>query len=158
MPNWIEGTIKLRGQSEDLKRFFKEGLEPSSYFGKVNSIENSVKCDFDGEWCEVEIENEPHIVGTRRAFIKDVCVFWEESYATIAMPIKQAWAFFGSEWDKDNWVNISNKFNLDIRLYGFERGMEFCEEVEIIKGEVTIDDEIKYDDWVWECPMPYLGG
>lgn len=21
-----------------------------------------------------------------------------------------------------------------------------------------IDDEIKYDDWLWECPMPNMGG
>lgn len=34
MPNWIEGTIKLRGTYEDLKRFVNEGLEPMSIMGK----------------------------------------------------------------------------------------------------------------------------
>jgi hypothetical protein len=36
--------------------------------------------------------------------------------------------------------------------------MEFCQEVEIIGGEVIFDNTIKYDDWKWECPMPNLGG
>ena len=30
MPNWIEGTMKLRGKRQDIRRFFLEGLEPSN--------------------------------------------------------------------------------------------------------------------------------
>ena len=159
MPNWIEGTIKLRGKSEDLRRFFIEGLDQSVWFEKdVRPMTDFVRCDFSDGWSDVSITNEPHIRGTRRAFLGDTIVYWEKDYETIAMPIKQAWAFFGNENDIAVWTNISKKFNLDIRLYGFECGMEFCEEIEIIKGEVTINNEIKYDDWVWECPMPILGG
>lgn len=36
--------------------------------------------------------------------------------------------------------------------------MEFAQEVEILRGELVKDEEIKYDDWEWECPMAYLGG
>ena len=158
MPNWIEGTIKLRGQSENLKRFFKEGLAPSSYLGRTKPYEDFVKCDFDRAYCEVTIKNEPHIVGTRRAFVQDTYVYWDNSYETIVMPIKQAWAFITNDYDEKAWLDISKKYDLDIRLYGFECGMEFCQEIEIIGGEVTIDNDIKYDDWYWECPMPHLGG
>jgi hypothetical protein len=31
MPNWIEGTMKLRVKREDIRRFFLEGLDPSSW-------------------------------------------------------------------------------------------------------------------------------
>ena len=31
MPNWIEGTMKLRGKRENIRRFFLEGLDPSSW-------------------------------------------------------------------------------------------------------------------------------
>lgn len=47
---------------------------------------------------------------------------------------------------------------MDIRLYGFERGMEFNQEVIIENGEIVKDEEIKFDDYDWECVMPHLGG
>ena len=154
MPNWIEGTLKLRGQSEDLKRFFKEGVAQSEWFDDdKHSIEDYVQTDFDGAYCEVTLKNDPWIKGTRRAFIESEYVTWNESFATIAVDVKQAWHF-----DVDSFAEISKKFNLDIRLYGFECGMEFCQEIEILKGKITINREITYGDWVWECPMPNMGG
>ena len=154
MPNWIKGTMKLRGQSEDLKRFFKDGVGKSSWFeDDARPIADFVQTDFDGEWCEVTFKSEPWIKGTRRAFIEGDYVGWGESFATIAIEVKQAWGF-----DTEAFAEISKKYNLDIRLYGFERGMEFCQEIEIIKGKITINKEITYDDWVWEFPMPNMGG
>ena len=161
MPNWIEGTIKIRGKSEDLKRFFTECLEPSVFFDEkpTRPLEDFVKCDF-GKYNEVTISGEPHITGTRRAFIQNCDVFWEDekSISTLAMPLKQAWSFSSRDNDLINWSNISKECNIDIRLFGFECGVEFCEEVEIIKGEITIHNVIEFDDWTWECPMPNMGG
>ncbi len=166
MPNWIEGSLKLRGNSEDLKRFFKEGVdcpaEAVYIFGdlkpEIKPISAYIECDFDKGYNFVTIKNEPHIRNTRRAFIQDCYVEWEEKYSTVHMPIKQAWAFIACDEDRQRWEEISAQYRLDIRLYGFERGMEFCEEVEIVDGKVVKDSEIKYADWAWECPMPGLGG
>jgi hypothetical protein len=36
--------------------------------------------------------------------------------------------------------------------------MEFNQEIEIIKGETTINREIEFEDYCWECPDPMLGG
>ena len=156
MPNWIEGTIKLRGNSEDLKRFFAEGIEPvASVYAK--DISKYVECDF-GKYNEVNINDDVHIKGTRRAFITNCCIEWDEAYATVHMPIMQAWAFCASATDCENWREISKQFKLDIRMFGFESGMQFCQEVEIIDGEMTMNNEITYDDWAWECPMPSMGG
>ena len=159
MPNWIEGTIKLRGNSEDLKRFFAEGIEPARdvYGRDQKTIADSIECNF-GEYNEVIIKDELHIKGTRRAFIQNCCVVWDRAYAIVYMPIRQAWAFCGDENDRNRWVEISRQFKLDIRLYGFECGMEFCQEVEIIDGEIAMSNEITYDNWAWECPMPSMGG
>ena len=151
MPNWIEGTIKLRGKSEDLKRFFAEGFEPTR--------KDDIICtEYTEEYCNVKINGECWIKGTRRAFVRDWNVYWEKASDTVHMPIKQAWRFIEDAEDIDKWQNISNQFHLDIRLYGFEQGQEFCEEVEIIDGIITMDKEIRYNDWVWECPMPGFGG
>lgn len=166
MPNWIEGSLKLRGNSEDLKRFFKEGVdcpaEAGCIFGdhksEIKSISDYIECNFYDGYNIVIIKNEPHIKNTRRAFIQDCLVEWGDAYATVCMSIKQAWAFICAEYDRKNWEEISAQYHLDIRMYGFECGMEFCEEVEIIKGKLVKDNVIKYDDWAWECPMPMLGG
>lgn len=156
MPNWIEGTLKLRGPSEGLKKFFTEYLDPSQFLGEVRTIDEFIKFDFDDERQEydVTIKNEPHIKGSRRAFLgEDDYVYWEGAQATIALTIKQAWVF-----DVEPFKAISKECGLDVRLFGFECGQQFCQEVEIIGGEVIFDNTIEYDDWKWECPMPNLGG
>ena len=153
MPNWIKGTLKLKGQSENLKRFFKEGLEPSSWLGEEKPLCDYVNCYFNDDSCEVNFNNEPHVCDTRRAFITGDYVYWNEPYATVAIEIEQAWCF-----DAESWQKIAKKYNLDIRLFGVECGMEFCQKIEIIEGEMTRNDEIKYDEWVWDCPMPLMGG
>lgn len=161
MPNWIEGTLKLRGTTENLKRFIKNGLGPSGWFPeeeKLPPISDFVKLDDFEEFGEATIVNEPHIKGTRRAFILDTTVWIDDDTTTLCLPIKQAWAFCADENDRRKWQDLSKEFGLDIRLYGFERGMEFCEEIEIIDGKITLEKEIQYNDWLWECPMPLLGG
>ena len=159
MPNWIEGTLKLRGKTEGLKKFFTEYLEtPAYHLGILPApeIDEFIKFDFDdyGQEYEVTIKDEPHIKGSRRAFLgEDDFIDWGGAQATIALTIKQAWNF-----DVEPFVAISKECGLDVRLYGFECGMEYCQEIEIIGGEVIFDNTIKYDDWYWECPMPRLGG
>lgn len=156
MPNWIEGTLKLRGKSENLKRFFNEYVRPSGWLtdNEGREVIEFIQTNFDGNYCEASIMHEPYIKGTTRAFLgEDDYVYWDEAYATIALDIKQAWCFKREEFAK-----ISEECGIDIRLYGFERGMEFCQDVEIIDGEVVKDNVIEYDDWDWECPCPKKGG
>ena len=156
MPNWIEGTLKLRGKTEGLKKFFTEYLDPSQILGEVRTIDEFIELDFDDEMQEyaVSIKDEPHIRNSRRAFLgEDRYVSWLGDWDTIALKIKQAWNF-----DVEPFVAISKECGLDVRLFGFECGMQFCQSIEIIGGEVICDKTIKYDDWIWDCPMPLLGG
>jgi len=87
-------------------------------------------------------------------FVADDCelYFYEDEFYYF-IPIKQAWGF-----QKEDFVQISKKYNLDLRITGFERGMEFAEEIEVIQGLCTIDRVIEYSDYRWECPCPTLGG
>lgn len=43
MPNWIEGTMKLRGKRSDIKRFFEEGVTTSTYLGEEQITDRSDK-------------------------------------------------------------------------------------------------------------------
>lgn len=144
MPNWIEGTLKLRGKYDDLRKFFDDGIE-------------SVGKTYESNYSEVVVHGEPWVKDSRRAFLEDGgYAYWEcepdEKY-TVALPIRQAWNF-----DDDNWKAVSKNYNLDIRLDGFEQGMQFQQTLEIIGGVITKDETVEYDDWDWECPMPKMGG
>ena len=161
MPNWIEGTMKLRGKREDIKRFLDNELRPSSYFGEEKAIEEQVKCKSDDSFFEHTFKDEPYIEGTRRAFVTDDYLYTEEDEGTVCVKIKQAWSFNAVPGDSelDLWKDNAHKYNIDIKLYGIERGMQFCHEVIALKDRnEVIENVIQYEDWDWDCPFPNMGG
>lgn len=156
MPNWIEGTMKLRGEKNDIKRFFLEGL---NFYDKP--VAECIKISYEDEdGFEVELIGKevnphlnPHIFGTHRAFVIESETIYVYN-GNACFNIQQAWDFL-----TENFVELAKTYNLAIRLFGIERGMEFAREIEISKtGDVVIDKKITYDDFVWECPFPNLGG
>lgn len=171
MPNWIEGSLKLRGKPDDILRFFEEGLNVYTY-GKDGSdipLEKSswlrIEEFDDGKEIEIEFNTSSwiHVNNTRRAFINDpgFAVWFQKPKDDIdiivAIPICQAWGF-----DVDNWIYIAKQFTLDLRLYGIECGMGFSEEV-IINRDGVIETDLTqdykdYDDFRWNCPFPWMGG
>ena len=159
MPNWIEGTLKLRGKQEDMRRFFREGLQPSNWPKPEDRVGQIIDRSAENE-LYFEFNREPHIVGTRRAFITDESAHMSEESGVVCVNVKQAWAFYsGSESnDLKAWKGISDKYNVDIKLYGIERGMEFTQEIIILRGEKPIVNERQYEDWDWDCPFPNMGG
>ena len=159
MPNWIKGTMKLRGKREDIYRFFKNGLNPSNW-PKPEDRENQVIDESGENYLEFSFCNEPHIAETRRAFITDDNVFMKDDEGTVCIDVKQAWAFDAGHESNDleTWKNISKKYNIDIRLFGIECGMQFTQEIIIVRGRKAIVNEWQYEDWDWECPFPNMGG
>lgn len=118
MPNWCVGTLRVRGKSKDLQNFVLKGLKPIDYCKDEHSkIELSksgyVTCD---EMCWIE--------GTRRGFVNDLDVYIEDSeddsIQTIALDVKFAWGI-----SADDLLEICKKYNIDMKIYGFEQGMEF---------------------------------
>ena len=152
MPNWCEGTMKVRGNHKDIVRFFKEGIEPF----KDDFYESDVRISEGKGWCEISIIGEPYIKETRRAFAGSGEMYldtYDESEQVVFCEIRQAWHF-----DPDAYAVLSKEYGVDFRLHGFECGMQFEQIIEVVDGLVTIDRVNTYDDWDWECPMPGLGG
>ena len=165
MPNWIEGTMKLRGKRGDISRFIHEGIHGYDYIGENERPKNEYLRDSSTEdelYCE--IYNDPHIDGTRRMFITDTSAFMTVEEGVCCFNVRAAWAFISNDKDKDNLIAIADKYSVDIRLFGVERGMEFIEEVIVHhghgseKGKIKLDNCISYEDWDWECPFPKMGG
>ena len=149
MPNWAEGSLKLRGKKENIAQALKY------MFCTADNVE--IEEDLEIGWFKLTT-TAPYfyINGTRRAFIKnDKLDFWlDDDYLVIEInDFNQAWAAV-----PDNYKEISSKFDVDIKIFTFECGMEFTQEIEISKGEITKDICYEYDEYQWEVPFSNLGG
>lgn len=176
MPNWMEGSLKLRGNSENILRFFKEGL--TSYVGHWTENNEYENIPVEKEkWLEIidngndtEVYLNPvdsawiHVDNTKRAFIdgRYSIIFNNVPKNAIAVTdIRQAWDF-----RTDEWVEIANRFQVDIMLYGIESGIGFMHEVFIgyngdLKREIIKNKTISFSDYEafkWNCPFPWMGG
>lgn len=167
MPNWIEGTFRTRGKKENIKRFLMDGLDPVSSFNVEEKISREIFDNGDGDFTvtfkRTDLENKLvqslHIAGTRRYFIEDLD---GEIYVRkndkgdfqFTTSFKAAWAISVETIQK-----IAKEFEIDIKVNGFECGMEFEQTVEVTRnGNIKTDSCVEYDDYDWECKMPLLGG
>lgn len=156
MPNWCEGTLKVRGTIKDLKDFVLNGLLPVNPIG---GMKEPLALDSESEtsFYIFGITDTLYIKGTRRAFCEpdyiEVSSDEPNDKTILTMPFKQAWAILS-----DNLLEVCKEFNVDMKIQGFEQGMRFSQIVEIVNGEIAQDEEIKYDDWEWDCPCPDMGG
>ena len=156
MPNWAEGTIKVRGTKNQIIDYLSDTLECVDFLGndiKIEILDDGTTITFKGE-------DVFYFKGTQRGFVRteDNILsfdFWgePETIEIIEMPFKQAWAVEASEF-----VKLSKKHGVDIKIFTFERGMGFTQEIEIIKGKITRNKTIKYENYQWDVPFNSLGG
>ena len=174
MPNWCEGSLKLRGKYEDILRFWQEGVNAYSYSADRNN-ERGTDLIPKEEWYEIEewedsttIANHIssscwiYIEGTKRAFVDDsFCSYTilkdSSGKAIMAIPFRQAWAI-----RQQDWVDIANKYNLEIKIYAIESGMGFYCSFHVLSDGAILENNFcqtdKYEDFVWNCPFPWMGG
>lgn len=97
------------------------------------------------------------IKGTRRGFILDLDEFiydWnDEGKIAIGLEAEFAWGISSEEL-----LNSCKQYGVDMRIHAFECGMCFNQIIEIIDGEITKDEEVKFDDYNWDCICPNVGG
>lgn len=170
MPNWCEGSLKLKGDPMYILRFIQEGLNVYSYSNSHDNtlLDKSKWMDVVEDTDSVEIyfdHDEIYVEDTQRAFInlvytglakREVYIDKHKNPEICVLHVSQAWSF-----REEDWIEIAKKYNLDIRLTGIEQGMGFMEDLIITKdGEVTdLSPSYKnYDDFEWNCPIPFLGG
>lgn len=154
MPNWSEGTLKVRGKYENVVKFFKENLQIVNILGE--DIENGLTIKDYRDSVELILENTGYIKGTRRNFTEnDYFSIYEreDGTACVAIHVKGAWGI-----ESEPYVKLSKDYEVDIKIEAFERGMEFSQYILIEKGNLIEDKEITYDDYIWECVNPNMGG
>ena len=80
-------------------------------------------------------------------------LYEDDSIHAIALDVEFAWGISSEEL-----LELCKKYHVDMRIYAFERGMEFNLEIEIIDGKITKDSYLAFKDYIWECICPNLGG
>ncbi|MCM3573315.1 hypothetical protein M3172_08915 [Mesobacillus subterraneus] len=163
MANWAEGTLKIRGTRADIKSFLTGALKPCFPIGagirefitgeKPAAPEVEIREDeYD---FKMKSEDGFYIEGCRRAFVGSVDWWFEDKHQEVLVidDFKQAWGV-----DATPLAELSERYNVDLKVYVFEQGMEFNQEIEIHKGEIIKNNEITFDDYKWECIYPNLGG
>lgn len=148
MPNWAEGSLKLRGKSENIASALKQML-----------LNDTVALEDKWDGTLLKFNNTApyfYINETRRAFIdqEQIEVWLEKEFCIVELDnFKQAWRAI-----PENYQEISSKFDVDIKIFTFECGMEFTQEIEISKGKIIKNVCYGYDDYQWEVPFSNLGG
>ena len=150
MPNWAEGTIKLRGRAENIASALK-------YMFCDNTVTVTVIEEWDGKTLIFET-TAPYfyINGTRRGFIESDSLEFRLGQDFLIVELqdfKQAWAAIA-----ENYQEISSKFDVDIKIFTFEKGMKFTQEIEISKGNIIKDICNKFSNYEWDVPFSNLGG
>lgn len=157
MPNWCVGTLKIRGKFDDIVRFFKEGCETIRP-GSVNiGLDDYGLCieGVDSADSVLYLKGSPrHFIDLRYDSI--YCereVTDKNGLCYTSCMLRAAWSI--SPLDL---LDKCEQYGLDMKILGFESGMEFNQSIEIVGGEIVQDELIKYNDYFWECPCPNLGG
>lgn len=172
MPNWCEGNLRLRGTGTAILEFLKNELECVGYDGGglLAGMKNCpVKVGDEYDEIDVGVPEEAagwrflkmYIKGTRRNFVNDKQFDFyiggkderEEVRVLCIDNVSAAWGF-----EPEPYVEKAKQYGLDIKIIGFEKGMQFAQIIEIVGGELIKDQEVKFDDWDWECVMPNMGG
>ena len=160
MPNWCEGYLKVRGAREDLIEFMTIGIAwNTDGYPCSLTVERWNEQDEGVGFAVASSTNNQadpwlHIKGTTRHFIvMDSDYYWVPNGGVLVLHMNAAWYIH-----TDELLEICRKYNLDMKIQGFDRGAEFMQDVEIIGGEIRKNEEVEYDDWSWDCPCPTFGG
>ena len=158
MPNWCRGVLKVKGKQDNIMRFLKEGLVSMNYGD--DAIETSIEI-VDDCWVDIKGGSFFYLKGTHRQFIQSNFISccledFEEGGEEKVVAIEEmegAW-----DIDTEGLRALSEEFNVDFKVYAFERGMEFNRDVEIQKGKIIKNEVIRFENYNWECINPNLGG
>lgn len=171
MPNWCEGSLKVRGKKKDILKFFTEGVnaykghwENDRYIKEVQPKSECFRVEEDSEETNIYYKDDfTYIEGTKRAFLTDedryVCIpndEPEDKTLVVVTKVSQAW-----DLRVEDWIDISKKYKLDLKLYGIDKGWGFDRAIEIWNGTVIQNYATtykNYDEFKWNCPFPWMGG
>ena len=147
MPNWCEGTLKIRGTAKQMLDFVKTAFEKGDYFFGENNSDTYVF---------VALKDCSWVKGSHRAFCSGaiaISVANADDKDIAVLNFQQAW-----DVQSEVLLKLAQQTGVDLKLYAFERGMEFNRDIEILNGVLVKDNTITFDNYYWDCVCPLIGG
>lgn len=161
MPNWVEGKLKIRGDKKDMATFFKEEMREVEY--QNVPVTNSIKIDIDkdGDFVVEKIDfthrfklkNARHYITESSIDSFYSCCKSVNGKDVLVVGFEAAWLI-----DAEYFAEMSKKYDIDFKIYAFEQGKEFNQNLEVVAGKIIKDEVIEFDDYIWECIDPTIGG
>lgn len=171
MPNWSEGNIRIRGNWKNIMAFLESELV---YVGTNSATWDTmeftpvIELTQHGEVViskpkEMEAKADLlawqslYIKDTKRNFIDGISgVYLNKKAKTTILFLDSCRAAWG--FQSEPYLEKARKYNVDIKIIAYERGMQFKQVIEIVDGEIVQDEDIQYNDWDWEAECPNMGG
>lgn len=164
MANWCEGNIRFRGTKENIKKFIENEIV---YVVLRENDTEEVKPQIEESEYEIvlyppegEMRDSFYFRNTWRNFIfaGSVEIYWpdaeeDEEIVVVLDDFNSAWGFH-----EQGWAEHAKKYNIDIRMFGIEQGMQFSQTMTATRDGNIVNNLEHYDDWNWECPFPNMGG
>lgn len=176
MPNWCSGNIRFRGKLDDILELLRQNLMYCRYTDNHETVSEPAKVYQDESYDEIIVASPfesgnkgwCYIAGTHRNFLdlESNSDFWssalyipendKEPSVVVFENFQAAWSI-----EPEPYVEMSKEFGVDIKIFGWEQGIGFDQEIEITNGKLTRNqtNEYKdYADWMWNTALPYIGG
>lgn len=155
MPNWCKGTLKVRGEYDNLKSFLSNALDECSYYGEPPEgplLEVTEETPF---YADITLHRMAHLKASSRGFVEDTYFLLQKKAGKqiIFLEAKFAWNIKTEELQ---W--LSREYGVDLKITAFERGAQFERDIEIVQGFISLDSVKEYQDYAWMCPCPTMGG
>ena len=169
MPNWCKGTLKARGEYDNLKSFLENALDECRYYGEppegplLEVTEETPEyaditlqyADITLQYADITLHRMAHLKDTSRGFVEDTYFLLQKKAGKqiIFLEAKFAWDMKTEELQ---W--LSREYGVDLKITAFERGAQFERDIEIVQGFISLDSVKEYQDYEWMCPCPTMGG
>lgn len=137
MPNWCEGSLKVRGTKGNMTKIILEGLHPVGFLG-----EEHPKLSVN-EYGDIDSKETCWIENTRRGFVDGVEVYLsdykDDEILVAVFDSRFAWGIIATDL-----LETCIKYHVDMKIHAFECGLEFNQVIEIIDGKIVKDEELHF--------------
>ena len=154
MPNWCKGTLKVRGEYDNLKAFLENALKECKYYGEPPEGP-LLEVAETPEYADITLRRMAHLKDTSRGFVEDTYFLLQKKAGKQIIFLEAQFA-----WDikTEDLQWLSQEFGVDLKITAFERGIQFERDIEIVQGFISLDSVKEYQDYEWMCPCPTMGG
>ena len=155
MPNWCQGTLKVRGEYDNLKSFLENALDECRYYGEPPEGP-LLEVAETPEYADITLRRMAHLKNTSRGFVEedtDILLEKKTEKQIIFLAAQFAWDIKTEELQR-----LSQEYGVDLKITAFEQGAQFEQDIEIVQGFIVLDSTKKYQDYEWMCPCPTVGG